>query len=76
MDPKEMKLADAEAAGFHLAIKDWAFEMDPPDFRVPDEVRTLFTQHTLKYLARKAELQSQILAAQAEMLNAKAKALQ
>lgn len=75
MNPEEMRLPNPEAAEItrrKFMPQEWI--VDPQELQrlLPDEKARVAAAHTLRYLARQAQLQSEILQAQVKMLEAKA----
>lgn len=75
MNPEEMRLHNPEAAEItrrKFIPQEWW--TDPPELQrlLPDEKARVAAEHTFRYLAQQAQLQSEILQAQVKMLEAKA----
>lgn len=76
MNPEEMHLPASKAGDFQMRHIDPAFMTDPYEIHIipiiPDEHRQDFIRYTLEYQAKRADLESQIDTARADMLRSQA----
>ncbi|WP_136806557.1 hypothetical protein [Desulfosediminicola flagellatus] len=78
MAPEDMELLGNEDVEYKMKKIDFSYETDPAEIRVllPRDAWAAMAQRSYVFQARKAEIISQIYAAQAEMLNEKIKIIE